>query len=292
MKGIDKTSSPITDIVTEEKFIFPELTGTPSGIKFAEEIREAFYNSFRIKSKSLQKMIQNETSALFWLDIDSNIDIWIDKKNFLYQYTELNRRKERRKQIIDSDAVAPEEEKHEGIVEIVKSLSQIQLHFEKNEDFIRLVKSKHYKWNARSKYWYRNLTEQTGDYADRAAEIGHALLINGFSICIHDPAITEMAINGDYKKEITKWVNWNEKTQSLALYWTIKDNESYAASRKIVSNQHNYDTGCIDVHVSHYRAINNFAKKYNFQFSEEATTAIEQYKEEKRAMRKVKAKEV
>ena len=64
-------------------------------------------------------MILNETSASFWLNIDSKIDIFIEKKQFLYQYTELHRRKERRKQIIDADAVAPEQEKYEGIIKIL-----------------------------------------------------------------------------------------------------------------------------------------------------------------------------
>lgn len=112
-----------------------------------------------------------------------------------------------------------------------------------------------------------------------------------FVLCIHDPDITEKAINGDYKKERSKWVKWNEKTQSLALYWLVKD-ESYDASRKIMDNRYNFDTQCIDIHISHYRAVNNFAKKYDFQFSEAAIAAIEQYKEEKRNMRKVKVKDV
>ena len=277
--------------IAKDELVFPELTGTPSEIKFAEEFREAFYNSFRLKNRSLKKMILNETSASFWLNIDSKIDIFIEKKQFLYQYTELHRRKERRKQIIDADAVAPEQEKYEGIVEIINFLSQIQLRFRKNEDFISLVKSKHYKWDSEDKCWYRNLTEQTGTYSDRAAEIGHELLKNGFCICIHDPDITEKAINGDYKKERSKWVKWNEKTQSLALYSLVKD-ESYDASRKIMDNRYNFDTQCIDIHISHYRAVNNFAKKYDFQFSEAAIAAIEQYKEEKRNMRKVKVKDV
>ncbi len=96
--------------IAKEELVFPELTGTPAEIKFAEEFREAFYNSFRLKNRSLKKMILNETSASFWLNIDSKIDIFIEKKQFLYQYTELHRRKERRKQIIDADAVAPEQE--------------------------------------------------------------------------------------------------------------------------------------------------------------------------------------
>lgn len=80
-------------------------------------------------------------------------------------------------------------------------------------------------------------------------------------------------------------------TVSFALYWLVKD-ESYDASRKIMDNRYNFDTQCIDIHISHYRAVNNFAKKYDFQFSEAAIAAIEQYKEEKRNMRKVKVKDV
>ena len=77
--------------IAKEELVFPELTGTPAEIKFAEEFREAFYNSFRLKNKSLKKMILNETSASFWLNIDSKIDIFIEKNNFfinILNYTE------------------------------------------------------------------------------------------------------------------------------------------------------------------------------------------------------------
>ena len=127
----------------------------------------------------------------------------------------MHRRKERRKQIIDADAVAPEQEKYEGIVEIINFLSQIQLRFRKNEDFISLVKSKHYKWDSEDKCWCRNLTEQTGTYSDRAAEIGHELLKNGFCICIHDPDITEKAIMAIIKKRYRNGLNGTKKLNLL-----------------------------------------------------------------------------
>ena len=64
-----------------------------------------------------------------------------------------------------------------------------------------MAKTKGYRWNEDDCCWYRRLNEETGKYPDRAAEIGHELLRNGYAICIHDAEITEKAITGDYEKE-------------------------------------------------------------------------------------------
>lgn len=87
---------------------------------------------------------------------------------------------------------------YKGVVEIVKKLDKICLFYLKNQDFIDLAKTKGYRWNEDDCCWYRRLNEETGKYPDRASEIGHELLRNGYAICIHDAEITEKAITGEY----------------------------------------------------------------------------------------------
>ena len=93
---------------------------------------------------------------------------------------------------------------------------------------------------------------------------------------------------GDYEKEKTRWISYDSEDKVLILYWTRRNDESYNASRRITNNRYNREKGCVEVPVAHYRAINNFAKKFDFCYTEDALKAIEQYKKEQREMRKVK----
>ena len=261
---------------------FPELTGTEKQIAWANTIRLNFYNEFE-NYAATQEIIENETKSSFWLDLDR----FSSKKDFLRKYEQNKREKEHRERIIDIDAVAPEKLEYEGVVEIVKKMDRICLFYLKDQDFIDLVKSRNYKWSGKDSCWYRCLNEKTVDYANRAAEIGHTLLKNGFAICIHDDEITEKAINGDYKKENTRWVSYDSEDKVLTLHWTVRKNEIYTASRRIVNNRYNRDKGCVEVPVANYRSVNNFAKKFDFSYTEDALEAIEQYKKEVREMRRV-----
>lgn len=268
-----------------EDYGFPKLSGTEKQISWANTIRLKFYEEFW-DSETMHEMIENEKKASFWID---TIHCG-NKERFLEEYEDQIEKIDKFERIISMDAVAPEELKHEGVVEIVKIMERICLYFQKDDDFIQLVKSKKYRWHESDSCWCRTLSDKTGTYADRAAEIGHALLKNGFAICIHDAEITENAIAGKYEKECYKWVTWNGVKKSLALSWTVRD-KSYEASRKIKNNTYNNRTDCVEIPICHYRAVNNFAKKYDFQYSEEALEKIEQYKEEVRNMRRAKMKE-
>ena len=111
---------------------------------------------------------------------------------------------------------------------------------------------------------------------------------NGFAICIHDSEITEMAISGNYKRENTRWINYDSEDKVLTLRWSARSNEIYNAARKIMNNRYSRDKGCVEVPIANYRSVNNFAKKYDFCYTENALDAIEQYKKEVREMRRVK----
>ena len=157
--------------VLSKEYGFPELAGSEKQVAWANTIRLDFYNEYE-DYLATQEMIENETAASFWLDLDR----FVSKKDFLRKYKRTKMEKEHRERIISIDAVAPERLEHEGVVEIVKKLDKICLFYLKDQDFINLVKSKDYRWNEDDCCWCRCLTEKSGNYADRVAEIGHGLL--------------------------------------------------------------------------------------------------------------------
>ena len=146
--------------VLSKEYEFPELAGSEKQVAWANTIRLDFYNEYE-DYLAIQEMIENETAASFWLDLDR----FVSKKDFLRKYERTKKEKERRDRIIDIDAVAPEDLQYKGVVEIVKKLDKICLFYMKNQDFIDLAKTKGYRWNEDDCCWYRRLNEETEKYA-------------------------------------------------------------------------------------------------------------------------------
>ena len=270
-----------------EELNFPKLSGTKKQVAWANTIRLEFYQigqKFKYYDRVIDEMIKAETESSFWISARR----WRDKKEFLSEYCEKRRTEERSERIISENSVAPENWKREGIAEIVKHLDKICLFYQKDENFRQVVKSLRYEWNNEDKCWERTLAEDTGTFEDRAAEVGHELLLNGFAISIPNKIILEKAVKGDYERESTRLIGWKYKEKKLTIYWKEKDNESYYAAKKVINSEYNYKESCFEVPICHYRAVGNFAKKYNFCYTKRALAAVEQYKKEVRELRRIK----
>ena len=189
--------------------------------------------------------------------------------------------------LVSLDSIKPDEIKHNGIVEIVKNNNRIVLQYEKNSDFIDLVKANKYQWDGT---WYRNLTETIGDFSDRAAEIGNKLLKNGFCICIHDKDILKKAVDGKYKHEYTKWIYSRKDTTLLSIKWEGKSDKIYKDARKIKTSKWDWDTSSVIVDVSHYKEVEVFAEKNGFRFTNAAKIKIDGYIEQLNNIKEVEVK--
>lgn len=262
-----------------KEYDFPELSGTEKQIAWANTIRMNFYENCMYEYVDPDDIIHNETEAKFWIDNRGMTP------NFVKKYHELKEKKNIDKQLVDMDTVKPSDIKHDGVVEITKNGNKIVLHYEKNQDFIDLVKSYDYKWDD---VWYREISETTGEYKDRAAEIGYALLKNGFCICIHDKEITDMAINGNYEPEHKKWILSRMNSNLLEINWQGRDNELYQKARAIQGSQYNSPSVVVD--VSHYKSIEKFAEENDFKFTKEAKCKIEKYIKQMKNVKEVNIK--
>ena len=216
----------LTEMALE--YEFPELKGTEKQIVWANTIRMSFYNYCTENNVIADDIIINETDAKFWIDNRMNIK----SIDFVNNYKTESGEQEFNRRIISEDTVKPSEIKHEGVVEIVKRENKICLYYEKNQYFINLVKSLKYKWN---EVWNRELSETTGSFSDRAAEVGYKLLKNGFCICIHDKEIMNKAIHGEYEIEHTRWIYSRRNSTLLAISWEGKNDELYKSAKKYKS---------------------------------------------------------
>lgn len=264
---------------TSKKYEFPELNGTEKQIAWANTIRLDFYQLCSSHNIIIDDMVNNELEAKFWIDNRNRFNLEFSEK-----YHQKSDKKQIEKELISSDSVKPQDVKYDGIVEIVKNDNKIVLRYEKNQDFIDIVKSKKYIWDG---CWYRELTETTGSFADRAAEIGNCLLKNGFSICIHDSEITRKAICGEFEKEHCKWIYSVSGTNLLSIKWGARDNEMYNKVKKIGAK---YDGSSMKINVSHYKIVEKFAEENNFKFTKAAIKKIDKYKEEMNNLKEVNVK--
>lgn len=262
-----------------KEYEFPELYGTEKQIAWANTIRLDFYKLCDSHDIVIDNIINNELESKFWIDNRNCLDL-----EFVEKYNRKVEQKRNEKVLISYDTVKPHDIKYDGVVEIVKNANKIVLLYEKNQDFIDLVKSKKYKWGDN---WYRELTETTGEFSDRAAEIGNCLLKNGFCICIHDEKITEMAVNGKFEAEHTKWIYSVSDSNLLSIKWGSRDDELYNKVKKIGAK---YDGLSMKIDVSHYKAVEKFAKENDFKFTKAAINKINNYKEKMSKIKEVDVK--
>lgn len=261
------------------KYDFPELTGSEKQVAWANTIRVDFFEWCNENKIYAENIIQTETTAKFWID-----NRGCRRLEFVENYNATKKVEKTEKRLLDADTVRPSEPKYDGVVEIVEQDSKIVLKYPRDYDFINLVKSYDYKWDGA---WHRNITEMTGSFADRAAEIGHTLLKKGFSICIHDDNTKEKAINGIYEEEHHRWISSIKDSNELLIKWSGMDRSLYQKARKIKSAKWISGLG-MSVDIAFYKEIEQFAKENDFRFTIKTKEKIEKYQMDLNSCKTVK----
>ena len=289
----------------------PELEGTEKQIAWANTLRIDFIKKVTDyadekdlrrngKSKKAERYrvtldyilnLEEAKKASYWIDLryKSFIDVIDDLKEEYKGNFGNNAKDIAEKQAKEEAIIEPSEVKHDGVVEIIPTKNKIEVKYEKNEDFRLLVKDLGYKWEENT--WCRKITEFTGSYIDRAAELGNKLLNAGFRVCIVDYEIREKAINADYELECNRWVQYNKKHDKLALKWWERNQDLYYSSRKLTGSKWDSESKSTLVNLSHYEQVEEFADMYGFNFSKAALEAIEEYKEKINNAQKVSQEE-
>lgn len=284
----------------------PELTGSEKQVAWANTLRLKFIERFEDEFKNLSKkeihfiaerilsnrddfskkeikdMLEKVDDILeYILTNKTKAKYFIDNRSFgerelanVYKEMKAKEEKEEMKDIINEATVIPKEVKFDEVVEIKYDEKSISAIYERNDTFIKIVKSLRFKWDGR--VWSRKITEYIGSASDRVAELGNKLLNEGFSVLILGEEERAKAIAGDYEVECDRWIKHRLNTNKLAIVHE-KNDSLYKASRKLPGSK--YD-GSVLVDVSHYKDVQDFAELYGFKFSKSAMELIEKYKEE------------
>lgn len=274
----------------------PELAGSEKQVAWANTLRQKLIEKFDnkelideldiygidiTKEEVLQVrdyILENKTDARYYIDsrreyVYRIIEKAMDEalKSDEEKYMERLIKEEKIESI-----VYPENRNTDVAVEIEFTKEWIKLRFDKNDDFIKLVKSLGYRWDG---VWKRRLSNTTGSYKDRVAEVGNKLLNEGFPVMILDEEIRNMAIAGEYEEECSRWIYGRIKGDYkgwLAINWNGYNDSLYKRARSLPGSR--WDNPSVVVRIEHYKEVEEFADLQGFKFTELARQLIEEYK--------------
>jgi len=288
-----------------EEMELPELTGTEKQVAWAITLRDQLINKFNKAMndedymeyvirfnprnqhitredmiKIIDYIIENETDAKFYIDTRFwKLDEFVlkYKKDALRPKEEVEMEKELLQEIEKEALIVPENAITNSIARIVYENNEIVVTFEKNDKFIEIVKKLGYKWINGA--WRKEITNTTGTATERIAELGNKLLAAGFPVKIYDHIAREKAINADYEPEHTRWIYLRTSGKYegwLVIKWQGRNDSLYQIARKLSGSK--WDNGVV-VKVEYFEEVEEFARLYDFKFTDAALKAIQEYKE-------------
>jgi hypothetical protein len=139
---------------------------------------------------------------------------------------------------------------------------------EAHDKLIALAKSLGYIWQRPT--WERDIKPRNGDVRDRAAEMGHRLLLAGFPVEFADETLAQKAIDADYQPEHTRWITrmvGGAYKDWFGIEWGRKE-DLYAKAKRL-SGARYYKPEVI-VPNQHYEQVLDFAAAHDFRLTEAA----------------------
>lgn len=292
-----------------KEYEFPNLTGTEKQVVWANTLRMNMYKEVNKKldhareskkercnfqrsntrdfvylfldemSDMIDRGFQDHTEARFWIDHQYLSEV------LTVFYDEMRKRKKEEsvpedvkkelEQEEESLTSRPEGGSKTGVVKIKHEGNYINVYYPNDDVFKKIVKEHRYFWDG---VWCRKITELTGEFEDRAAEIGNALLAGGFTVKFPDMETKEKAISGTYVPECIRWIKKHEEGK-LSISWGEYSDKIYKAAKAIPGAHWEWNLSEMIVSAEFYNEIQTFAKKWDFRFTQKAEDVIEKYKE-------------
>jgi len=220
-------------------------------------------------------MLKKQVSASWWIDNRDRKISNILAELFIQHPEQTNKTDcELEIQAAAEATVRPVVPETETVAEIRPLSDRITVHFHEKLEKFRLTMRKHgFTWS--EFYWERQLNARNGSVEDRAAEIGHALLANGFIIRIYNESIRQTAISGTYHEEETRWISVytaGSHKGKLCISWD-RDEDYYRAAKSLPTAK--YVKPNIAVDIEHFEDVLDFAEINGFSISDAALTAID-----------------
>lgn len=151
---------------------------------------------------------------------------------------------------------------------------------ERHERFVAVVRRLGYVWSGTRRQWLRRISPAFhGSVDDRAAELGHALLLAGFVVDFPGEALAQRAAAGDYTPEQRRWIK-RRVAEPYKDWFSIewpRDADLYHQARRLPGSR--YYKPHVVVPPDAFAELQDFAEKYGFSLSEGAQRLISKAQE-------------
>lgn len=269
----------------------PKLVGSEKQVAWANKLRkEMIADALQVKEETKSQLksekLYDDVIAYNFSTI-SDAKFYIDNRNDSFRYSVLKIFVENFKKIQEEvkktekeeadakqeSALKPSETKHDGMVEVTAKNDCVEVRYRNDDDFKDVVKGLKFRWSREGVCWYKEKSAVTFSVVDMAAEVINCLLSAGFVVfCTNDEA-KRKAVSGDFNPTTDRWVCKQGNELSISF---DRNDDIYNAARKIKYAK--YRNGSIRVPVDQYLEVEDFAKSFNFQFSDGAKELIAEYK--------------
>lgn len=290
----------------DEKAGLAPLTGSNKQIAWAQELRASFIEKCTQAREDIdrQKNIYSKSHTAEETEAEYNLAVkvlalaeeqtlshisshwWIDNRYNCFQNA-INVAERAVKECASEntpaavDAIAeatvrPENQTKLVIPEILVQDNKVLVRAPKDEDLRLLVRGLGYRFS--DGCWQKEITSFTGGAEDRAAEVGNALLLLGFSVIIHDESIRRKAIEADFMPECKKWIairTTGKYIGWLCISFPRERQDLYDAARKITGSR--WDSPNVIIPIEYCAQVEDFADALGFQITPKAQSTISAY---------------
>lgn len=151
---------------------------------------------------------------------------------------------------------------------------------EVHERFREIVKAADLSYVRGSSWWVRKITERSAPLEHRAAELGRALLVNGFPVQFPNVAIRDLALTGDIQPECRRWILRRvsgEYKDWFVLEWGWGEPDFYQRARQFITgNRYDADAHRVVAPIDAYEEVADFAAMHGFRFSPSAQALLDE----------------
>lgn len=145
---------------------------------------------------------------------------------------------------------------------------------EKREDFQQVMRLTGCKWDSERRRYVFRPGRRDGDPLDRMAEITHALVAEGFLVCLFDEEARRRAIERDFQPRQTRWVGLDGDW--LTIEWKRPD-DFYESARDLPGSR--YKDGRVLVPTNAIDDVADWAEENEFALEPAVTQLMESKRE-------------
>lgn len=285
-----------SQVIVDEAAGLPQLQGSDKQVAWALSLRQDFISECDKRQLPddaryvYDYILNNVTKASIWIDNRHNLlalfraykaaaDAEKNDKDVADNLSDADTKDAVLEDIAQqaNTTITPDKVTHSGAVVVSVVDNAVKVQYTYNQDFSNIMRKYHYKYSGGT--WTRLCDQFSGRTQDRAAEITNALLTAGFAVQVDDDDIKNMAVSANFAPECRKWVTLIV-SGDYAGYLSIKfdrDDYLYRQAKRLPKSK--WHCGQMVVPIDCYNDVMDFASMLDFRVSDDATQAIDRYKD-------------